>query len=44
LLQEMRPRYSLDMRMGGLQSRSGQCEIEKYLFPLSGIEPWPFSS
>jgi hypothetical protein len=29
-----RPRYPLDRRLGGPQSRSGRCEVEKYLLPV----------
>jgi hypothetical protein len=35
--------YPLDRRLGGLQSWSGHCGTEKNLFPLQGIEHWPFS-
>jgi hypothetical protein len=33
------PRYRLDRRLGGPQSRSGSCGLEKNLLPLLGIEP-----
>jgi hypothetical protein len=36
------PRYPLDRRLGGLQSRSGRCGEEKNL-ALQGIEPEPSS-
>jgi hypothetical protein len=36
-------RYPLDRRLGGPQSRSGRCGIEKTLFPLPGIEARPSS-
>jgi hypothetical protein len=29
--------------LGESQNRSGRCEVEKNLLPLSGIEPWPSS-
>jgi hypothetical protein len=37
------PRYPLERRLGGPQSRSGRCGEENNL-ALSGIEPWPSSS
>jgi hypothetical protein len=33
-----RPRYPLDRRLAGPQSRSERCVAEKYLMPLLGIE------
>jgi hypothetical protein len=36
------PRYPLDRRLGGPQSRSGQWRVEKHFFLLLGIEPQPF--
>jgi hypothetical protein len=33
------PRYPLDRRLGGLQSRSGRGVKEKYFQPSPGIEP-----
>jgi hypothetical protein len=38
------PRYPLDRRLGGPQSRSGQRFWEKNPLPLPGIEPQSFSS
>jgi hypothetical protein len=35
------PRYPLDRRLGGPQSRSGRCGEEKNLLPLPGIELRP---
>jgi hypothetical protein len=35
------PQYPLDRKLGGLQSRSRCCGVEKNLLPLSGIELWP---
>jgi hypothetical protein len=32
------PRYPFHGRLGGPQSRSGRCEVEKNLLPLPGIE------
>jgi hypothetical protein len=37
------PQYTLAGRLGGLQSESGCCGIEKNLLPLPGIEPQPSS-
>jgi hypothetical protein len=37
-LQGKSPRYSLDRRLGGLQSRSGRCGEAKNSQPLPGIE------
>jgi hypothetical protein len=37
------PCYPLGRRVGGPQSWSGRCEVEKNLLPLSGIEPRPSS-
>jgi hypothetical protein len=37
------PRYPLDKRLSGPQSRSACCGVEINPFPLSGIEPWPSS-
>jgi hypothetical protein len=34
------PRYPLDRRLGGLQSRSGRGDEERKHLPLPGIEPW----
>jgi hypothetical protein len=39
ILQGKNPRYPLDRRLGGPQSRSGRCGLEKNLLPLPGIEP-----
>jgi hypothetical protein len=39
---EKSPRYPLDRRLGGPQSRSGQCGEEK-IFTLSGLELRPLS-
>jgi hypothetical protein len=36
---EKDPRYQLDMRLGGPQSRSGHGGEEKNFQPLPGIEP-----
>jgi hypothetical protein len=33
------PQYPLDKRLGGPQSRSRFCRMEKIFFPLLGIEP-----
>jgi hypothetical protein len=33
--------YPLDRRLGGPQNQSGCFRVEKNLFPLLGIEPWP---
>jgi hypothetical protein len=33
------PRYPLDRRLGGPQSRSGRRALKKNPLPLSGIEP-----
>jgi hypothetical protein len=30
----------LDRRLGGPQSQSGHCGVEKKLLPLLGIKPW----
>jgi hypothetical protein len=38
-----RPRCPLDRRLGGPQSRSGRCGVEKDLFPLPRIEKRPSS-
>jgi hypothetical protein len=38
------PRYPLDRRLGGRQSRSERCGEKKNLLPLPGIGPRPFSS
>jgi hypothetical protein len=38
-----RPQCPLDKRLGGLQSQSGRCGVEKNLLPLPGIEPRPFT-
>jgi hypothetical protein len=35
------PRYPMDRRLGGPQSRSRRCGDEKNLFPLLGMEPRP---
>jgi hypothetical protein len=35
------PRYPLDRRLGGLQSRFGRCGDKKILLALMGIEPRP---
>jgi hypothetical protein len=37
------PWYSFNRRLGGPQSRSGSCDVEKSLLPLPRIEPWPSS-
>jgi hypothetical protein len=37
------PRHELDRRLGGPQSRSGRCEVERNHLPLPGIEPRPSS-
>jgi hypothetical protein len=37
------PRYPLDRRLGGPQSRSGLCGEEWNFLPLPGIDPWPSS-
>jgi hypothetical protein len=42
LLLGKHPRYPLDRRLGGPQSRSGRCGGEK-ISPLRGIEPRPSS-
>jgi hypothetical protein len=34
---EKEPRYPLTRRLGGLQSRSGRCGVEKNLLLLQGI-------
>jgi hypothetical protein len=36
---EKDPRYPLDRRLGGPQSRSGRRGLKKNPLPLSGIEP-----
>jgi hypothetical protein len=33
----------MDRKLGGSQSQSGRCGVEKNIFPLPGIEPRPFS-
>jgi hypothetical protein len=40
ILEEKSPRYPLDRRLGGPQSRSGRCGVDKNTLPLPGIEPW----
>jgi hypothetical protein len=40
LLPEKEPRYQLDKRLGGLQSRSGHSGEEKNYQPPPGIEPY----
>jgi hypothetical protein len=37
------PRYPLYRRLGGPQSQSGRCGVEKNLLPMPGIEPRPSS-
>jgi hypothetical protein len=37
------PRYALDRRLGGPQSRSVQCGEDKNQFPLPGTKPLPSS-
>jgi hypothetical protein len=34
-----RPRYPLDIRLGGVHSRPGRCEEEKNIFLRPGMEP-----
>jgi hypothetical protein len=36
---ENRPRYPLDMRLGGPQSRSGRCGVEKNVAPAGILTP-----
>jgi hypothetical protein len=38
-LGETVPRYPLDKRLGGPQSRSGRCGAEKNIFPVPGMKP-----
>jgi hypothetical protein len=42
-LRGKRPQYPLHRWLDGPQSRSGNCEVQKNLLPLSGIEPRPSS-
>jgi hypothetical protein len=44
LSQGKSPRYPLDRKLGGLQSRSGRCGVEKNPLLLPEIEPRPSST